>query len=120
VDEHIIEGLPGFLNEVNELSIVGVLGLVVIWLIVREIMRSRYQKRARSMIEKVINGDGSPDDSMTGKPPTNPHHDPAVLFTWLVEEFRAHRKESNKRLSHIEGDLGELRGRLDALKQDGG
>lgn len=122
MQEDIIEGLPAFLNELNEMTIVGVLALVVIWLIVREIMRARYHKRARSMITDAINGpSGSASDSLTGKPSLNPHgaHDPAMLFTWLVEEFRAHRKESNLRFSRIEEKLGELRGELNAMKGGG-
>lgn len=120
VQEDIIKGLPGFLNELNEMTIVGVLALVVIWLIVREILRARYQRRARSMIENAINGGGE-GDSLTSRPIGNPHtsHDPAVLFTWLIEEVRLHRVESDRRFSRLEGKLGELRGELNAMKGGG-
>ncbi len=120
MEETIIEGLPGFLNELNEMTIVGVLALVVIWLIVREVMRARYAKRSRARVEEVLNGGDPAETTLTGKKPGNPHgHDPTELFTWLVEEFRAYRQESNQRFSALEGQLGELRGQLAAMKSGG-
>ncbi len=125
MEETIIEGLPGFLNELNEMTSWGVLSLVVIWLMVREVMRARYAKRARAKIFEVLNGEKDDDpaeQTLTGKLPGNPHssaHDPAALFTWLVEEFRAHRNESNQRFSSLEGQLGELRGQLAEMKSGG-
>ena len=121
MEEKIIEGFPAFLNEVNEMTLWSVLGLLVIYMIVREVLRFRYRKQARAMVESVINGEGDPEQTLSGKSPGgNPHglHDPMNVATWLIEEFRAYRGKTDRRLERMETRLGRIEGMLQA--QQGG
>ncbi len=113
--EEFLKNAPSWINELNELTFKGLVGLICVVLIVRELGRFKFKQKLQKIAKKAAGVNG--DETISGKKLGNPHTSPDELLDFVVDKIGTLDERQSKNHAELKGEIGEIRGKVDVLLQ---